>query len=268
MSNVFGFTEFREYIKAEVADKDAIRGYQGRIAEAANCQKSYFSRVLRGDAKLNSDQAMRLALFWQMSEEETEYFLALVALDRADFEPLRKRLRKKLETLRARGTDLSKRFATTGELNEQEAQFYYSTWFWSALHLLVGVPGHGTVAALADRLNLPRPTVEATLAKLEKMGLVEKLNGRWNTIPRHLYLPAASPLNSINHFNWRQKAVTSAGDASGGGLHYTCLQTHGLADVPRLREIFLEAIEKSRLVVKAAPNEELTAICVDFFSVR
>jgi hypothetical protein len=51
-------------------------------------------------------------------------------------------------------------------------------------------------------------------------------------------------------------------------LHYTVVQSHSIDDFETLKSIWLEAIDKARAVMKRSADEEVTAVCLDFFRVN
>ena len=107
---VSSFQEYKAVIRAMISSQSAVRGYQGRMAEAVGCPKSYFSQVLNSKAHLNQEQAMRLCLFWSLNEIETEYFLELLNLAKTNFPPLIARIKKRLQSLKAQAENLAERF--------------------------------------------------------------------------------------------------------------------------------------------------------------
>jgi hypothetical protein len=55
--NVFHFGTYRAFIKDRIQAFSESRGYQGQLADIAQCQKSYFSNVLSGKVNLSAEQA-------------------------------------------------------------------------------------------------------------------------------------------------------------------------------------------------------------------
>ena len=261
----FKYNDYKDLIRDAISSNTELRGYQGKIAEAGRCQKSYFSKVLNGDAHLNTDQAMGISEFLQLNEDETEYFLELVSLARSSYPPLLKRIKGKLRLLREKQEKGAKAAGASEIVSNNEWQ-YYSQWHWSAIHIIVGISRFQTVAAISKSLNLNESIVLETLVGLQHQGLVEIKNGRWNIKPVHRHLDSNSPLNTMNHTNWRNKAIQDSQRFDSESLHYTSVQTHSLEDTNQLKEILLRTILKTRNLVKVSePDEQMTAICIDFF---
>ena len=265
--NLLSCQEYRKYIRSELEKHTGIRGYQGTLAKSAGCQNSYFSRVLSGKANLNAEQAMRLALYWKLSEPYTDYWNTLVSLGRTDFPPLRQRLKAKLDSIRDESQNLKNRIQEATSLEIRHGPKYYSAWYWSAIHIVVGIPGYQTAHTVADRLGLPFKLVEHCLVELREMNLVVCEHGLWKALPTHIHLPKDSPYTSINHSNWRSKAVLSAQLPGSDDMHYTCVQSHTHADFTRIKDVFLESLDRARGIIKPSNREELSCTCIDFFRV-
>jgi uncharacterized protein (TIGR02147 family) len=261
-----GYTEYRKFVRDKIASHQDERGYQGKLAAAARCQKSYFSQVLKGDANLSLDQAMGLVEFWGLNELESEYFIELVTLARSHYPPLVRMVKERLRGMVERHERDSKSTGAS-EIVVDNDWLYYSQWYWSAIHILVGIPRFQNVSMISRCLNLDEGLVEQALQSLKQQGLVEQSGARWNTKPGHRHLSSSSPLNAMNNANWRERAVLDSQRLRPDSLHYTSVQSHSRKDVEAIRQVFLEAIAKSRAIVRPSANEEMTSLCVDFFRV-
>jgi uncharacterized protein (TIGR02147 family) len=264
---IFKYQDYKALIRAMITNHSAVRGYQGRMSEAVGCPKSYFSQVINSKAHLSQEQAMRLCLFWSLNESETEFFLELVNLAKTNFPPLMERIKKRLQVIQAQAENLADRFTKARFLNREKEAYYYSAWYWSAIHILVGIKGYQTTEAIARFLKLSPQTVSETLSGLEAMKLVKSDGKKWETVPGHLHLKKESPMLPIHHANWRQEAVINSRKISSDNLHYTVIGSHSFADFERLKQLFLNSLDNARSIIDPSPNEELTCLCLDFFRV-
>lgn len=265
--NIYHYSSYRAYIQAQIKAHKEIRGYQGKMADVAKCQKPYFSTVLSGKVNLSPEQAMRLTLFWQLSGAETDYFVELVNLERTDFPPLKARIKSHLSELKAGAENLSKRIPQNLKIASEHTSTYYSSWLWGAIHIIAGVTGYHTVPAISERLNLSPKLVQSYLSKLEEMKLVKCSGDKWDTMPGYLHLAKDSNLNSLHHLNWRQRAVIDSQLPSADSIHFTCVQSHSHSDFFKLKDLLLEYIDKHRAIIGPSENEEMTSVCIDFFKV-
>jgi hypothetical protein len=261
-----GFADYKDFIRGKIEANQGERGYQGKLAQAARCQKSYFSQVLKSETNLSLDQAMGLAEFWNLNESEAEYFLELVTLARSSYPPLVRVIKERLRGLVEKHERLSKS-AGASEIIVNDQWLYYSQWYWSAIHILTGIPKFQTVNSIARCLGLPEALVTQVLHALKQQGLVDQESSRWIIKPVHRHLASESPLNSMNHSNWRNRAVLDSQMFSSNSLHYTSVQSHSRKDMDAIKQLLLEGVSKTRGLVRPSPNEEMSCLCIDFFSI-
>ena len=266
MVSIYKYEDYRSVIQEKLAEHKSIRGYQGRLAEMAKCQAPYFSRILKGTANLNQEQALRLCLFWQFDGNETEYFLELVNFEKTDFPALKKLVKNRLDKIKSSSEDLAKRYSHSRRLHEGHEQVYYSSWYWSAIHMLVGIEGFQAAPDIASRLNLPLELVQKCLFGLESMGLIQLREKKWRVPSTSIHLPRDSVLGPINHQNWRQRAILDTHLTKNDSLHYTSVCTHGILDFQVIKETLMTAIDQTKITVREAENEQLSCICIDYFS--
>jgi hypothetical protein len=245
-----------------------LRGTWGlisRMAEAARCQRSYLSRVLSSSIHLTPDHAYGLCSYWELSSEETEYFLTLVEHARSGNPEYRKHLETKLFSLRKAHEDLSNRVGRPRlELGKSES-VYYSAWYWSAIHIITSIPQYQTSKGIAERLQLPEALVRTTLEGLTGFGFVERKNGKWYFLPSEIHVPRDSPLVSLHHGNWRQRAVLSAQVPSVDELHYTVVQSMTPAAADEIKRRMLDFIDEVNCIARPSKEEELVVVTCDLF---
>lgn len=244
------------------------RGYQRRLAEAAGCHTSFLSQILHSHVQLTLDQAACLAKFWDMSDDETEYLLALVSLERSGSDPLRSVLNRKLNALREHHQILANRLRAERTVSSEHRAKYYSAWYYAATHVLLTIPAYRTSEAVARRLGLAPVRAREILEELEEMKLAAREPlGTWSSIESDIHIPASSPLSIANHCNWRLLAAKSMQDDPKEGLHYTAVHSLSRRDLGILRELLLETIQRARDLVGPSPEEELVSLQIDLFSI-
>lgn len=83
MTNIYEFTSYQDYLKKVILDNKSIRGFQTKMAVAANCQTSYLSQVLKSEKELTPDHGIKISQFLKLSLPHTRYFLCLISYSRA-----------------------------------------------------------------------------------------------------------------------------------------------------------------------------------------
>jgi uncharacterized protein (TIGR02147 family) len=264
--SVFHAPDYRAFIRASAASVQPSRGIWAKLAVAAGCQPTYLSQAMKEKCHLTPDHALGIARYFKLSEDETDFFLLLLELERAGTPELQKYLRSKIEKVRREREDLSARLKKpTLEHLEKEAQ-YYSTWFWSAIHIITSIPDYQTPKAIGERLCLPIPFVEDTLQRLEAHGIVKRSGKNWVPATGDVHLPRSSPLVAVHHSNWRQRAIMSS-VLNQNGVHFTAVYSLSRTDFQHLKEKILELIEYSRAKIGPSQEEELACFTCDWFAV-
>ncbi len=265
--NVFQFEDYREFLRVEANSRPKERGYKASLAAAAGCQRSVFSQVLKEKMHLSRDHVAELAQFLAMSPDEREYLVLLLDLARCHSKQLKTMTIRRLEELKSRQIRRPSKLSEA-EIHEPAQQtLYYSSWYWSAVHLLTSIPAYQNPAAMAKRLELPALIVQDTLASLRKMGLVDQVNGKWRPTKKSIHLPIGSPLNEVNHSHWRLRAIQDVQRRSEHSTHYSLVCSMSKAESQKLRELLMDHIMKERAVIEPSQEEELYCITHDFFQV-
>lgn len=266
-SDIFPHQNYGDVLRSQITAGERSWGMMTRLSEAANCQKSHLSRVLRGETHLTLEQANGLCEFWQLSENEVEYFMTMVERERAGDRVYRQRLQRKLDSLRRTEEDLSTRLKhPTLEIQEQD-YVYYSAWWMQAIHIAVSIPELQTAEKISQRLALPLSVVTDTLTRLETSGLVSFKNDRWTFSSSSMHLPKDSFLISLHHKNWRERAVFNSQINAPDSLHYTVIQSISQHAFDKIKHLLLKAIDDYSTLANPSKEEEIVCLACDFFKV-
>lgn len=265
MEILFSSKDYPSFLLEWLNRQDRQHGLKSEMAKAMDCQNAHLTRVLRGEAHLTMDQAFRLSQHLGLSKAESQFFLKLVEHDRAGDPQYRLHLKKDMEQIKRDQENLSKRFQQSSLGDFEKEMTYYSSWHWIALHFITEIPRFQGVREIADKLGLSEDYVHRSLQVLEKFKLVKRNSKRWTLNTGSIHLPKTSPLNSVQHGNWRSRAVLKSQDPDGDGLHFTVVQTISHADFERIKQMLLEAIDRYRAIAKPSEPEDLICFNCDFF---
>lgn len=266
MSSVFQFRDYRKFLLEEMKTRD-LKGGVSRLAEAAECQRSHISRVLAGQLQFTMDQAYRISKFLHLDENESDYFLKLVEWDRSGDLGFRKKIEMDLNSLLKKQGNLSERLKQESLDLQERQMLYYSSWHWSALHIIVSLKEYQTSEAIAARLGMGVDEVQSSLERLSAMKLVEKSGSKWKISSGSLHLSNQSPLNSVQHGNWRSRAVLDSQKLETDGLHYTVVQTISRSDFQMIKQKLLSFLDEYAKIAGPSKEEELICFAFDFFRV-
>jgi uncharacterized protein (TIGR02147 family) len=215
---------------------------------------------------LTPDHAAGLVNFWGLMTLERDYFLELVNHSRAATANLRKMIEEKMTLLKENDDSVTGRIKRP-KIGSRFQQRYYSSWHYSAIHILLTVSNYRTLPAIAERLNLSRSRVLTALSELEEAGLARKNGNSWESVSFDLHLPARSLFTSNNHLNWRNRAIQDSLDLESDGVHFTAVYSLSRRDFRKIRAKILELISESREVALASAEEEVFSFCCDLFQI-
>lgn len=264
--HVFQYTSYVKFLAAELQANHHIRGYQSRMAEAAGCQRSYFSQILKEKIPITIEQAYGLAAYLELTPEETDYFLTLAQIQRAGTVALKKYFETQAERLRSASRSITKQM-NSRQLPAEVMQEYYANWYWMAIHVLVAIPGFDSAKKIASHLNLTEDLVNRSLSKLVSWGVVVPNKKGWSVAAYDLHLSDASPLTQINHSNWRTRAKVDIDKQCDQSLHYTAVFALSKQDADAIRTEFLMRLVELRKQIQPSPSEEAYALTLDWFPV-
>jgi len=263
--NIYLFRDYKRWIKSQIHSARGIRGYQGVLSSAAGCQASFLSRVLRGSAHLTPEHGAGLAVFWQLNDTETEWFLSLIQLARAGTPRLRQIFSSRLEQLKKKQEDLSLA-PSSGLLSDEGIRgYYYSAWYISAIHVYLSVPGFDSADKLAQQLGIREATVASALEKLKQIGLARVENGKWTIGPSQVHVGKESPHALKHHSHWRDQALQAANGHQ--SMNYTALHSLSVDDLERVRQEIIAMIRRTAETVARSPEEKVVCLNIDLFEV-
>ena len=261
MASVFEYLDYRKFL----AHSTQERGQRSRMAEAIRCDNAYLSRVLKGKADLNLEQAELASRQLAMNEDELHFLLLLVQLNRAGTADLKIYFKRQIQALHEKRLSLKNRLQYKKKLSHEDQSTYYSAWYYSAIHVMISIPAFQTKEALATSLNLTPRKIAKVLEFLTQHGLAQEHQGKFQVRTTSIHLGNDSPMISKHHTNWRMRAIDAIDSEEGNDLHYSSVVSLSREDVPKLRALLVKAIEDARAIIKPSKDEVALCYCVDAF---
>ena len=250
--DIYQFQDYRLFLKAWVKHQKNSWGLWARLSKAANCQPAYFTQAMK---------------YLNLNQQETEYFLLLLEYQRAGTKNLSTFYFKKISNIQKERQDLSNRLKRKNVEVTLDANLYYSTWYWSALHVITTIPEFQTTQSIAQKLCIPIETATRCLKSLEEQGLITQDSNRWKWISGDIHIPKNSPLIGMHHKNWRDKAVQDSLEPKTEGIHYTTVSSLSKKDFDLLKEKILEFIDETAKITGPSKEEELICFTCDLFKI-
>lgn len=267
MVSVYSFDDYRKFIEASVKDRKTPWGIWSQIAKAAGCQSAYLTQSMKGRAELTADHIIGIAEYFELSSDETQFLILILDYSRAATKKLKDFLQLKIEKIRKDQNDLSKRMNSPRlDVGEKET-LYYSNWFWSAIHVLLSVPHFKTTQKISERLGLPLEQTKFCLTQMKSYGLVKQERDHWLLSTGDIHIPKNSPLIGMHHQNWRTRAIMDSTNPLSDGLHFTGVHSMSLIDASRIKNLFLDLLDKNKKIIGPSPEEDVFCINIDFFKI-
>jgi uncharacterized protein (TIGR02147 family) len=264
--DLFHFDDYKAYLSQKIEHEAKMqKGFRVKFSNHINCQQSYLSQVLHGKPNLTLEQAYRANNFFIHDSEETHFFILLVEYARAGTKELQNYFFGQIKEIRKARFDLKKRLKTTQEISEEDQHKYYSTWFYSAIHVILSIPEMQDPNYISTRLNLPLEIVINSINFLEKSGLIENKNGTYHFTKRSIHLGRDSDFIQRHHINWRSQSLQSVEKNLPDDLHYSTTTAISKEDFQKLKEVYIKAIESGRQIIRPSKEEEIYAITLDVF---
>lgn len=268
INNVFKYKKYKKYLADKIEHNGKLtKGLRLKLSDHIGCQPSYLSQVLNGNPHFTLEQAHLINSFFMHNKTEAKYFLLLVQSDRSGTKELREFFSEQIEEILESRFDLKKSLKDTEEVPDEARHQYYSTWYYSVIHIILSIPEFQDTSTIAKRLNLPPQLVKSAMEFLEENGLIKSEKGGYAVTKKRIHLERDSIFIQQHHINWRSQALQSAEKNLPSDMHYSNTFSLARKDFPKIKEIFLKAIEDARAVIRPSKDEEMYAITLDVFNV-
>lgn len=270
---IYEHLDYKGYViqRIELLPKKG-RGQLQRLAEALSVHPTLVSQVLRGAKNFTSEQAILVAEFFNLSEGEADYFLALVERERAGNESLKRFWQKRIDAVRAEQETMGAAFTKNEKslsLTDAERYQFYSSWEYSAVRLATSIGQLRTIEAIAERLGLPTARVAEVLEFLLARQLCVEEGGEIKMGPSFTFLVGRTPQYVQHAGNWRRKAAEAHARIRDHELTFTMPVSIAKADRVEVRKLLLKCTEEFKKLLQASPaEEELCCLVVDWFDIR
>lgn len=260
---IFDFTHYKRYIKRRLEQLPGKgRGELTKIARHLGVHTTMMSHVLKGDAHLSLEQALKLADYLGFTELETDYLVALVQWERAGDSRARAFCERKVTELREKAQSLKNRLDVKNELTDADRAHFYSSWMYASLRLLTAIERFQSFDALVRETGLPAPSVRRVLDFLISRGLCREEGSRIVYAAKATYVDANSPLVTRHHLNWRQQTQARFEKLRAEDLVFTYPTAISEKDFLAIREKLVQFIEEFKKTTEPSPSENL--YCLNF----
>lgn len=265
-ADIFESLDYKDFLKKWL--ESAPRGSLSKLAESAGTQVSFLSQVTTKKVHLNHEQCWKIGKAMGLSDLEQSYFSNLLEFAKAQSGPYREHLRQELGRIANRRHSLKERFPVSDSLSEEQKSLYFSSYLYSAAHLLTTLEKGASKDRISEYLKIDLPTTSRVLIDLISMGLVEEKNARYRSRNKRIHLPSDSPIIIRHHTNWRLRSLAAIERLSSENLHYSSAVTISEKDAYRIKDMLIDLIGRFGELVKTSKAERCFVFNADFFEME
>ncbi len=242
------------------------RGVIKQLAARLRCHSTFISQVLSERADFSLEQGIEFCRHYQFNLDEQEYFLTLLARDRAGTPALRDYQQRKIDELLEKHRDLRPKLQSIENSLAAFEGEYFGNWTYQATHALTQIERYQTTHAISRVLGLSSDEVTAILGRLKIMNLVTSERMKWRSLKDSLHLPKDSPYLRPLRISWKAKLLSDLqSKLEMEGTRYTGVVTVSEKDYQKIRDILVRALGDIRQTVEKSVPEEAHVLSIDCY---
>lgn len=268
--NVFLESNYRTILRKVVEKRRAIDAkfnFQA-IAAETRIPKSYISKVTTEKAHFSADQLFAVCQCIGLGENEATFVHLLMEYERSVHRDRKAYLNKRIEEMRDRALDTREHLrAQPDSLSEQALGEYYLDPMHQVVHICLSIPRFQTdPQKLSTELGLELGEIREIIGRLERLGVIEQVRGKYRTIIKSIHLPR----ESISYKPWRNQVKLASLERLGRRARrsdYSFAVTFSATDRVRdaIRGEFLEVLKRAETLVRDADKENTYQLNFDLF---
>lgn len=265
--SIYEFDDYKDYFNFWVSQlpKGGYGEYR-RVSQTLSVSTTLISQVFKGDKQLSAEMASELCDYMRLSDNEADYFLLMLDLQKAGSFKLKNRLKRQIERRKEQARDLQHRVQKDRELSEEDKAVFYSSWIYSGVRLLTDIESINDIQDLSLRLNLSMAVVEKVVNfLLEKKLILRKSDTGYKLGPTRTYTKSSSLLTTKHHQNWRLMGFNKMIVNEPQNLFFTSPMVLSEEVAFQIRESLPTLIEEIMAKVPDSKSEVVRCLNIDWF---
>lgn len=264
--SIFDYIDYKAFLKRQFRTRGSFgRGSMARLAEYINVHPTFISQVLSGSKDFMEEQAIPISEFLGLNENEQEYFLVLIQIERAGSKQLKDHFRKRRDLLRVNLQKIESRVQNYRTLSDLDKSKFYSSWIFSAIHLMTTLEGGVNFQRIYQRLKISPQKCRKALDFLIQINLVVEKDDLFLPGTQSTHLEKDSDFTIQHHRNWRLKAIEKTENLTNEELMYSVNVSLSKDDFAEMKELLVTTILQFVKTVQKSPAEDLAQLNIDFF---
>lgn len=243
-------------------------GVLKKWAEMLSISTTLMSQIMNGERQMQPDYAYQFKNYFGWTDLETDYFLILIQIQRAQNHDFKKYLEKKQKAIQTQSEKIIERVNFKRTLNEVEQSIFYSSWLYSVIRLYCSTDKKGkTLNEVKSYFKLSNEEAESKLNFLVDTHLCQFDGTHYLMGIASTHLPQSSPHVNKHHTNWRIKAVQNYDYMKKNDLSYTSPISLSRTDYDKIRELILQLVKQTTDIVAPSPEEMVACLNIDLFEI-
>lgn len=268
---IYEFNDYQNYLKNYVETQKKLGNsitYQ-QLADSMRMQKSYFSKIMAGNANLNLEQGYLLAKKLKLSLEEKEYLYLLIEHQRVSLKELQEELKKKIQQAQTQKTQTAEYIEQNRSLDlaQTEIQKYYLFAETQLIHLGLSIPKfQKDPSSLIKLLNISHRQFEDTIKTLRELKLIDVQGDKIKILKSGLYLPPDSPFFPQWSTQFKLKGIEQLKLLEDKDKYsFTASFSGSDEDKEQIKLEYLKLLKRIEKIVKKSKAKHLYQIQFDLF---
>ncbi len=264
--SLYEYTDYKKFLNAWVESQPKQgHGEYRRIAMTLNISTTMISQVFKSTKHLSLEMACELCDYLSLEEDEIEYFLLLVDFQKSGSHKLSNRLMKQIKKRQERALKLENRIKKDLELSEEDKAVFYSSWIYTGISLMTDVEAYNNIAAISQRLNLPKNLIQKVVSFLLDKGLCVEKSGKLKMGPTNTHVGSSSLLTSKHHQNWRLLGFNKMIFEDEKHLFFTGPMVMSQVVADEIRARLPELVQEILKEVHPSKSEVVRCLNIDWF---
>lgn len=264
--NLYTYNHYKKFVNDWI-EKQPKKGYGQlkKIASHLEINSVVTSQIFRGERDLSPEQALKLANYIGLSDNERDCFLLLLQRERAGTTDLKDHYTRQIEAHR-KSAKVLKNSIKHHEYSDEDRATFYSHWHYSAIRLCSSIPEIKTVSDISTLLKLDRMTVSKVIDFLIKNRLVIQKPEGLVMGPSVTHVGNDSVFVNRHHLNWRLKALHAIDASSPDNLFYTGPMALSSEAANHIRNSLIQLIQSATREASGSQSEVLHCLNIDWFN--
>ncbi|MCK5074562.1 MAG: TIGR02147 family protein [Bacteriovoracaceae bacterium] len=268
--SIFSKLDYRKIFKETIKNRkriDSRINFQN-MSIYMHIQKPYLSKIIHGNAHMNSDQLFLACEYLGFNEEETSYLHILLEYDRTVVKKRKKRLLQNIKRIQNKYLDTKKHISKKeiASTIEESAEYYLDP-IVQIIHICLSIKKYNENPSLLVRdLGISKEKLIVALEKLGSLKIIVPKDNGYQILTRNIHLSKTSPICTTHQNLLRLLSINKLQNITGDlPYNFSVTFSSDIKTKNKIQEKFLSFLNEIESLVKDAPTEDVFQLNFDLF---